>query len=523
MTKHNEILLAGKKLIHFSLVTAMALYFGACGGSMDIVEVEKTGTGTELGAGLAVKAGMEGVVEGTGIVQAEEVVVDDTTDNEEGDAEDVIKVERGKFVKAASPVYKNLFFPANNGVTGVELYRYDLEDRALGNPIDIRTGGVGSFPAWMIEVNGKIYMSANDGVNGRELWIYDGATGLARIWNINVNNGAGSNPTFLTHLNGKIYFSANAGNGEGRELFYYDIANNRHVMVTNHLLQTLRPGALGSNPRDLVVQDGVLYFAANSGNGAGAELYRYDPVVDEASGPQMIANIDVVVGSNPRFLADIDGKIYFTANTLAEGRELWVYDKNTNTHRLLRDINPGPASSNPQFTTAVDGKIFFSADDGHLAIGANRELMMYDTQLDVMTTIADISLVFGSGPRFLTYMDGNLYFAGFRAATLGAGVSYTGIELWKYNLTSQNAELVDDISNGALQDSDPFWIVEANGMLYFGAFTPLNGRELWKSDGVNPSVPLGNFRPGVGNFLPDATPPGADYRYPYTSILKTTW
>ena len=72
-------------------------------------------------------------------------------------------------------------------------------------------------------------------------------------------------------------------------------------------------------------------------------------------------------------------------------------------------------------------------------------------------------------------------------------------------------------------DGWPYWMIEANGMLYFGAFTPLNGRELWKSDGVNPSIPLGNFRPGIGNFLPDATPPGADYRYPYSSILKTTW
>jgi ELWxxDGT repeat protein len=366
-------------------------------------------------------------------------------------------------------------------------------------------------------------MSANDGVNGREIWIYDGATGVARIWNVNINNGAGSNPRFLTHLDGKIYFSANAGNGEGRELFYYDIANNRHVMVRNHLLQTLRPGVIGSNPRDLVVQDGVLYFAANSGNGAGAELYRYDPVVDEVSGPQMIANVDAIVGSNPRFMADIGGKIYFTAATLAEGRELWVYDKNSNTHSLVRDINPGGADSNPQFATEVDGKIFFSADDGNLAIGANRELMMYDTATDIMTTVADISLVFGSDPRFLTYADGDIYFAGFRAATLGSGVEYTGIELWKYNLVSQAATLVDNISQGAFQDSDPFWIIEANGMLYFGAFTPLNGRELWKSDGENPSIPIGNFRPGVGNFLPDATPAGPDYGYPYSSILKTTW
>jgi ELWxxDGT repeat protein len=297
-------------------------------------------------------------------------------------------------------------------------------------------------------------------------------------------------------------------------------------MVTNHILQTLRPGAAGSNPRNLVLQDGVLYFAADSGNGLQQELYRYDPVVDKDSGPQMVANV-TWANSAPRFLADIGGKIYFSATDGGfNGRELYVYDRNTNTTRLIRNINPNPgAGSNPTFMTAIDGKIFFSANDGHLAIGANRELMMYDTTIDYMTTVADISLVFGSNPQYITYMDGDLYFSGFRALTINAsgGVDYTGIELWKYNLASQDASLVDNISQGVFQDSAPFWITEANGLLYFGAFTPLNGRELWKSDGVNPSIPLGNFRPGIGNFLPDAKPPGAHYRYPYSRILKTTW
>lgn len=527
-----------KRLVHFSLIAAAALYLGACGGSTAPTVVTETGTGVEQDTGLSVSAGMEGVVEGTGVVVATEVTNGEVVDTGDaaGDTDEVLTVDTGKFFRVTSPVYKSLFMPANNGATGVELFQVDLENlSALPTGIDIRAGAVGSFPAEMIEVDGKIYMSANDGVNGRELWIYDGTTGIARIWNINVNTGNGSDPRFLTYLNGKIYFTADAGlplpTSEGRELYYYDIATNQHRLVTNHLLQTLRPGALGSNPRDMMVKDGALYFSATSGfNTAREELYRYDPIADEASGPQMIANVTLNGSSSPRYLTEVDGLVYFTAtdNGLATGRELYVYDRNTNTHRMVADLNPGPADSNPQFMTAIDGKIFFSADDSLAIFGLpNRELWCYDTTVPgtSMLKVAEISFLFGSDPRFVAEMDGNLYFSGFRAISLdgSGGVQYTGIELWKYNLTSQEVELVDDISTGLLQNSDPFWMTEANGMLYFGAFTPLNGRELWQSDGENPSTMVGNFNAGAASFLPDGTPPGFDYRYPYTSILKTTW
>lgn len=512
-----------KKLIPLSLAVATMMFIGGCGGSTDVINLEGTSAPTgNTNSGLASTSeiGLEGVVPGTGKVEAVEVT-NPTNDDTGTTNPPKTDVETGRFLRATSPAIKSLFFPANNGLTGTELYRYDLVAGTY-TYTDIRAGAVGSNPQFLTEVNGKIYFAANDGVNGNELWIYDGTTNTATIRNINTSAGLGSNPAFITEINGVLYFAANDNTGEGRELYYYNTTNNQHGYVRNHLLQTLRPGAAGSNPSNLKAQDGVLYFSANEGTGFGRELYRYDPVVDKDSGPIRVADVNPGLGgSNPIFLADIDGKVYFTANDGVTGRELWVYDSVTNITSQVRDINPGAASSNPSFLTATNGMIFFAADNGNPAIGPNVELMKYDVNLDMMSTATEVSLAFGSFPSYLTEMNGELFFSGFRAITLAnGGIEYTGVELWKYDIATGNTTLVDNLAKGLFQNSAPFWMTEANGMLYFGAQdSPLNGRELWKSDGINQSQPLGNFNPGPGNFLPNP----AAYNFPYETILKTTW
>jgi ELWxxDGT repeat protein len=507
-----------KKLIQLSLVAATLALLGGCGGSSDPQTV-LSGATTDSSADTAlssVQTGLEGIVPGTGVVTAVEV---EDTGNPNTNNTPVL--ETGRFLRGTSPAIKSLFFPADNGQTGIELYRYDLVSKSY-TYTDIRAGALGSNPQFLTEVNGKIYFSANDGANGRELWIYDGTTNTATIRNINVTIGAGSNPQFITELNGRLYFSADDNTGEGRELYFYDIATNQHGYVRNHLLQTLRPGPAGANPTDLRVENGVLYFSANEGTGFGRELYKYDPVLNADTGPVRVADINPGAGgSNPVFMADIDNKVYFSANDGITGRELWVYDSVTNIAREVADINPGAASANPFFLTAVDGSIFLAADNGNPAIGPNFELMRYDINLDMVFTATEISLAFGSFPIYLTEMNGELYFGGFRAISIvGGGVEYTGMELWKYNLATGKTTLVDNLAKGLFQNSVPFWLTEANGMLYFGAQDSLlNGRELWKSDGVNQSQPVGNFNPGPGSFLPNP----AIYNFPYETMLKTTW
>jgi len=51
--------------------------------------------------------------------------------------------------------------------------------------------------------------------------------------------------------------------------------------------------------------------------------------------------------------------LFFSANDLNHGTELWMYD-GINDPILLYDINPGIKSSNPQKPTVYNNKLYFT-------------------------------------------------------------------------------------------------------------------------------------------------------------------
>ena len=110
---------------------------------------------------------------------------------------------------------EKLYFDANDGVNGSELWVSDGTSEGTRlvkdiNPEPIGRFGQGSsFPREFTEFNGKLYFTADDGVNGSELWVTDGTSeGTVLVADIPPGTGS-SNPSGLTVLNGELYFSAN--------------------------------------------------------------------------------------------------------------------------------------------------------------------------------------------------------------------------------------------------------------------------------------------------------------------------
>ncbi|MCZ8192386.1 MAG: hypothetical protein O9326_22355, partial [Microcystis sp. LE19-338.1B] len=163
-------------------------------------------------------------------------------------------------------VGNTLFFTANDGVNGTELWKSD--GTAAGTVVvkDIRSGSSSSDPFYLTEVGNTLFFTANDGVNGDELWKSDGtAAGPVLVKDIYPGSSS-SSPNFLTAVGSTLFFTANDG-VNGDELWKSDGTAAGTVLVGD-----IRPGSNGSDPQNLRVVGSTLYFTADNGVN-GTELW----------------------------------------------------------------------------------------------------------------------------------------------------------------------------------------------------------------------------------------------------------
>ncbi len=368
-------------------------------------------------------------------------------------------------------VGSTIFFAANDGVHGVELWKTDGTGTSM--VLDIRPGSADSNPQNLLSVNGTtLFFTADDGVNGVELWKSDGTPGgtvMLKAANGGIRNGVnkGSDPSGLVEYTpGLVLFAADDG-VFGRELWRSDGTDLGTTIVANIYAPT---GA--SNPVFLTNFGGYVYFAADSPNllnqSIGVELWRTDGT---GPGTTLVADINPVGNGKVSDLTVAGGRLFFVANDGINGVELWQYDGLTAS--MLKPTAGGirfSGDSNPAHLTALGSTLFFSARDD--TGGHGIELWKSDgTDLGTVL-VADINpLTANSNPANLTAAGGLLFFT--------ADDGTHGIELWKTDGIATG--IVQDIVPGAAS-SNPQYLVNAAGTLFFSAAGP-GGVELWKSTG----------------------------------------
>ena len=266
-----------------------------------------------------------------------------------------------------------LYFSANDGSHGNELWRSDGTSAGTYMLVnlyaDTASFTYSSSPTWLTVMGSKLYFAANDGVTGAELWQTDGTSaGTALVKDIWASNSSGSSPAYLTVVNNTLYFAANDGT-DGTELWKSDGTSAGTVMVKD-----IWSGSSSSAPMNFKAVGNTLFFAANDG-GDGTELWKSDGT---SSGTVMVRDIFPGAGnSSPSNLTAVGSTLFFTANDGTDGTELWKSDGTSSGTALVGDIYAGSSSSTPQYLTNLNGAVLLLGlypDQRHRVVEERRHL-----------------------------------------------------------------------------------------------------------------------------------------------------
>ncbi|MBW4535958.1 MAG: hypothetical protein KME09_18640 [Pleurocapsa minor HA4230-MV1] len=350
-----------------------------------------------------------------------------------------------------------LYFKANNGENANELFVSDGTAEGTGLFVDLFPGedqygsNNSSFPSELAEFQDKLYFRANNGVNGDELFVTDGtAEGTKLVADIYPGENQygfsnGSAVSELVEFNDKLYFRADNGES-GLELFVSD-----GTAEGTGLLVDLFPGedqydgfSNGSDPTNFVELNDQLYFTANTAE-TNNGLFVSDGT---AEGTKLVADLSPetdengnVISYDLSYMTEFNGKLYFSANDGENGNELFVSDGTAEGTQLFADIYPGENdlgynnSSSPRDFVEFNDHLYFVANDGENGY----ELFVTDGTTEGTQLVADIypgkdsyGYNYGSAPSGLTVVGNELFFS--------ADNGETGTELFKLTLDDSVGE-----------------------------------------------------------------------------------
>ena len=417
-----------------------------------------------------------------------------------------------------------LYFQANDGVYGEELWRSDGTAAGTTLAVDINEGIADAQVHAIISEDGQLYFSARDQQHGQELWTSDGTPeGTRLIKNMRDDGNNESQPFQLTLFNDQLYFSATDGI-HGRELWTSDGTPDGTVLVKD-LWAGSGDGYSGYGFGEVAAVGDVLYIPAFKAGFDGV-LWRSDGTPD---GTIPLKSFNHRVNS----LTAVADVLFFEADDGVHGRELWKSDGTPEGTVLVKDIQAGPAHTDIELLTAVGDLLFFVAADGLHGC----ELWRSDGTAAGTILVKDVApggenrCIDYESPYVLRVVNGYLLFAADHALWKSDGTTDGTVPLKTFGqhrlgLNEYDFSMTDDLLyfrvNGELWRSDgtadgtykvipggasgpngPNRFVQLDELIFFQAGDHEHGTELWRSDGTpEGTIRVSDIRPGRQGALP---------------------
>ncbi len=362
-------------------------------------------------------------------------------------------------------ISNTVFFVADDGTNGAELWKSD--GTAIGTVLvkDIQPGVNASYPQELLNGNGTLFFTAQTDAAGRELWKSDGTTAGTTMVADLYSGAVGSSPGNFMVFRDSLCFQAD-NSSDDNELYNFKFSNGS--LKPRPLFQNYPAGFVNCPVKlnQYVLFAQVLYYT--DGSRYWIEFFRYDPATEALSS---FATIDYNNGVYPNinWSANVNGRVFYSLSEGFSGQELWATD-GFNSMVRLGDLNPGAASSYPTIPVFANGLYYFQA----YTTNQGYELYVTDgTNPSSTRLMKDIRPgLSSSSPANMTNLNGILYFT--------ANNGTNGTELWRSDGSTNGTYMVKDVYPGATSSS-PHNLMVLNGRLLFGAYG-LSGYEAWAFD-----------------------------------------
>lgn len=321
-----------------------------------------------------------------------------------------------------------------------------------------------------ITVGQTLFFAADDGVHGTELWRSDGtASGTSMVKNI---NGRGdSNPSQLTIVGQTLYFTADDG-FTGTQLWKSDGTAAGTIRITDFASSS------SSGPYELRASGSQLYFAVNDPSTGGTALWKSNGTGNGTKFVRTFIPPDLDFSRSIDQLTAVNGTLFFNlvTNFIPTGTtttELW---KSNGTGAGTVDFH----YANADRLTASGGRLFFDdlTTDSHGFVWYG--LFATDKSLH-SAALLDENMPFPSVP--MVDVNGTLYYVWSQVAFYWGQQPFTLIGLGKSNGTRGGTTEFIALGYGDAE-TGPANLTAFDGRLYFTLDDGNNVRDLWRSNGT---------------------------------------